>query len=228
LSVIGQQPSTTTTGIPRIQGSGDVRLRLEKERRERRARGSEESESSTPSTSVNPASTDSTNTGAAVTGDETQKTSGTSRRSKEASRRANSVGWSEDVLADLEFSPGDVAALRLTSFTLPAWSAGETTATAISLLKHLEIDELLDSAQFAALAQSVVEILKNPPAKETTLKAANHKAAAMSNERDALRHALHAAAIAATSFMPLLVTQLDRRQKSRHAKLRAFLERLGG
>jgi hypothetical protein len=108
---------------------------------------------------------------------------------------------------------------------LPAWSATETTATAISLLKHLEIDELLDSTQFAALAESVVEILKDPPAKSRT---ASNPEVHVRADRESLRHALHAAALAATSFMPLLVTQLNRRERSKHARLREFLERLGG
>ena len=226
LGVIGQ---TRSTSVSRIQGSGDIRLRREKEERERRSKRSEESEESTTPTpaSVNPAS-DSTGSGAAALNNiESQKTSDASRRSDDASRRVNPGGWSEQALADLEFSPGDVAALKLTSFMLPAWSATETTATAISLLKHLEIDELLDSTQFAALAESVVEILKNPPAKSQTSAGLN-PAARDRADRESLRHALHAAALAATSFMPLLVTQLKRREQSKHARLREFLERLGG
>jgi VCBS repeat-containing protein len=219
LGVIGQ---TRTNSISRIQGSGDIRLRREKEDRERRSKRAEEAEeTTTPPPSVSPTS-DSTGSGAALDNPEILKTS-------DASPKSKSAGWSEEALADLEFSPGDVAALKLTSFMLPAWSATETTATAISLLKHLEIDELLDSAQFAALAESVGEMLKNPPEKSQTSLRANASAhdRADASRQESLRHALHAAAMAATSFMPLLVTQLNRRQHSKHARLRAFLERLG-
>ena len=43
-----------------------------------------------------------------------------------------------------------------------------------------------------------------------------------------MRDALCAAALAATSFMPLLVTQVDRRRPSKLARLRRLMERLGG